>query len=352
MKIFIYANSSTGLQLLNKNILKNGSQFGIDCYYKKLQPSGLSDQIFLDDKDHYELENSDAILTWGTWGSTHKSRQWYPDNAHGTNNKQGYKDSVNRFAEKLAIGYNIPHLVSETATLSRIRMNYVDAVKLKAINPVYYRLAASHWTYGKAKWPIINNNKAARLGKFVNEFQNLYGIDINFKKHQWNNHTESSGKIFMFPGLEQDPTSTEPPAQWVQNTIKKIRKVTDRTIIIKPHPLSSIDYQQIVDGYRNVNLLTVPAQIKKLIPEMYCAVVDNSTSVFELLDLGIPVFSSHNNFAADLGNTDIDNIEKINYASERKYYNWAQRMSCTEFSIHEWNSPDIFEYIRYLIDAK
>lgn len=352
MKLFIYANSSASLQLLQKNIEKNGSQHDIECYYRELTPNGLADQTFLLDQDHYELETSDAIITWGTWGSSHSTRQWYPGNCYNSNNKQGYKDSVNRLATRLAAGYNIPHLVSETATLSRLRMNYLDARKLKSVNPVYYRLGRSHWTYKKATWPVIQKNKASKLEKFAEEFRSEYGFDLNFKNHKWRNQKKDHSKIFILPGLEHDPTSTEPPEQWVTKSIDKIRKITDRTIVVKPHPLTEIKYRKIINGYKNVDLLTEPTKIKNLAAKMYCAVVDNSTSVFELLDLGIPVFCSVENFAADFGNTNLDNIEKINYASKRKYHNWAQRMSCTEFSVHEWNSADIFEYIRYLVNAK
>jgi len=189
------------------------------------------------------------------------------------------------------------------------------------------------------------------LAKFTNEFRNLYEVNLNFKNHRWRNQKRDYGKIFILPGLEQDPTSSEPPEQWVVKAVKKIRQQTDRPIVIKPHPLSEIKYRKIVDECKNIEILNEPEKIKNLVTKMYCAVVDNSTSVFELLDFGIPVFCSGDSFAAELGNTNLDNIEKIIYANDKKYHNWAQRMSCTEFSVHEWNNTDIFQYIRYLVDG-
>ena len=348
MKLFIYSNPSESLRLLEKSIRNYGEANDIECYFKLIEPSALTDQTFFSDEDHYEIENSDAIVTWGTWGSVHPARQWSPGNCKNQNNKQGFKDSVNRFASALAVGYNIPHLVSETATLSRLRLNYVSASRLKSVNPVYYRLGINHWTYAKTTWPKPQNN-LSRLKKFETEFQQNYQNGFAFNRHRWKNDRTEHGTIFILPGLEQDPTSTLPPGSWVRKSVEKIRKITNRAIVVKPHPLSSTNYKKILDQHQDIRILESTDKIKDFLEHMYCAVVDNSTSVFELVDAGIPVFCSKVNFAQGLGNTDLDNIENITYASKKKYQSWANQMSYTEYSIHEWNNGEILPVIKSLI---
>jgi hypothetical protein len=91
---------------------------------------------------------------------------------------------------------------------------------------------------------------------------------------------------------------------------------------------------------------------KDLINKMYCAVVDSSTSVFELITLGIPVFCTEHSFAAPLGNTNLNNIDDIFYPSDQQYQKWLQQMSYTEFSVEEWNHGEILPYIKQLIKQR
>ena len=83
---------------------------------------------------------------------------------------------------------------------------------------------------------------------------------------------------------------------------------------------------------------------------MYCAVVDSSTSVFELLDIGIPVFCTEHSFAAPFGNTDLSRIDKPVLKDKKFYSQWVKQMCYTEFSLGEYTEGQIFKYIRKLLD--
>ena len=82
---------------------------------------------------------------------------------------------------------------------------------------------------------------------------------------------------------------------------------------------------------------------------MYCAVIDNSTSIFELIDAGIPTFCSEMNFGSELLNTDVENICDPYLASKKEVMRWTNRMSCTELHKDIIMSDDIVTYTEKLV---
>lgn len=345
MKLFIYGNPADCTVLLSKQIERDGKDHGVECHTKFILPNRWHYPLF-DETDFHKLKNSDAIVTFGTWGSNHPSRQWNQENA--SRNKQGLKDLVNQFAEKMAKGFDKPHIVTETGTYSRLRANY--AFPTSKGRPRYYRMGLNHWVYGKAQWLDKKYFDFDRHTQFKDQFEINYEVSVP-RTHAWQNNTTKNGKIFIIPGLEHDPTSTVRPDLWVKETINELRNHTKRKIVIKSHPLSGIDFVGIADEYQSVSVAK-PGRLQDFYDQMYCAVIDNSTSVFELVDYGIPVFCDRFSFGAGLGNIDLSHINKIKYASESQYTNWEVAMSHTEFSVSEWNSPEIYTYIKKLINYR
>lgn len=83
----------------------------------------------------------------------------------------------------------------------------------------------------------------------------------------------------------------------------------------------------------------------------YCAVMDDSTSLFELVNYGIPCVTSRLSFGASLGNCSISEIEILNYPSSQEMLEWYRNMACTEFMHAEFGSPGILKYLMELIDG-
>ena len=293
------------------------------------------------------LETADAILVWGTWGSSHLKRQW---NVGGPYYRNGLKDRLNQFAERLARSYKIPLLVAETATLSRLRTNYIDVPSFKSITPYYYRLGVGHWTYDRTLWCNPTLTDYSRLDQFRDRLNQKYDLDWDYRSHVWQNTRRPRRKIWLLPGLEQDPTSTMPIMKWIKESITTIKRVSSRQIVIKPHPLSVLDFKAVADKFSKVSVANIDLPIKDCYSEMYCAVIDNSTSIFELFDAGIPTFTNKYNFGSPLGNTDLSKINDIYYPSTEQTVKWLHQMSYTEFSIDEWRSTDMFQYIHHLIE--
>lgn len=294
------------------------------------------DQHMLSPKDIWHIQTSDAIALFGTWGSNNRNRVWHPkDNVR----RQAFTENINTFFTGVAKLYNKKVIVFETATLSRVRQVISGTKHWKDEQPRYYRMGLNHWTYGSGKFC---KPKKDRLSKFIQSNQQYENaLSQQFFNHQWKNN--KNGKIVIFVGLENDPTSTMPGPEFVKKSVETIKKHTNKQICIKPHPLSK--YRP--EGYEIIdNTIT----IKELASQLYCAVLDNSTSIFELTFAGIPCFTTKANFGYSLGNNDLSKINDIYYKSVDEMKNWYNEMAHTEFLLTEYKDPIILEYIKELIN--
>lgn len=284
--------------------------------------------------DLYHINTCDAVILFGTWGSDHPDRVWRPDNWK----RQAWLETMNMFIVNYCNSINKKYIVLETGTLSRARTIYDKNKDFKTIQPRYYRMGLNHWTYGKTKF--CKGNEYDRLHKLINTHKNMHGQIFN---HTWKNNKD--GFIIILPGLENDPTSSMPVYDFVKKSIEDIKKVSDRKICVKPHPLSSIDYTNL-----GIDVLE-KGSIENLADNLYCAVLDSSTSIFELITLGIPCVTIGQNFGNPLQNTNINNIEKLYYANKNEVLEWYRMLSYTEFSLEEFKSSKILEYVKELING-
>jgi len=306
----------------------------------------------LSEEDVVRIINCDAYLVDGTWGSTSPKRQKYKT-ADIKKDKYGKVIDFNRFAwmeyvnlqaNRLAKKYRKPLLVTESATLSRIKCNYIDTW-YKKTGPRYYRMGLNQWTYGKTKW--CKSENLQRLNNMI-QLTQRYNPEItyidNIYNHKWKNNKD--GAVLIVPGLEHDPTSTIPVSEFIKTSVEKIRKATTRKIIVKPHPHSKIEIQDLVWG---VEVVPRNVTLNSIIDRVYCGVLGESTSIFQLINLGIPCITSQYNFGVELENTNIDKIEDLYYAEPEEVLKWYKMVSYTEFTIQEFDSPLIFPYIKELI---
>lgn len=298
----------------------------------------------LDDYDWAQLNLAEVICIQGTWGSTHQKRNWNILESKDFNFAR--KDRINSIIAQYAKDNNKPLIVFETMTLSRIRQNYISN-RFEDILPKYYRMGLSHWMFNRAKF-LTNHNDHLRLKMMHSNFKTNYDINLNIHNHKWNNNKE--GNILLISGLEHDPTN-EDVYTWIIASIEKIRQHSNRTIVIKKHPLSKLDLTPIVNQFDNVvQNKHYKDKLQTFVPGTFVAVIDNSTSIFELADLGIPCFCNKDSFGSILGNTDLSNIEKPYYANTTEYVNWAQRMSYTEFTVEELMSWTILDKFIELVE--
>jgi hypothetical protein len=300
----------------------------------------------------HNFDEADVLVINGTWGSElrkslhlegYDNGAWVdgfiPDIEYEGKDIHYFKrsatlDYINTELVKLAREQKKPVVVFESATISRASLNYNNIFNLKD----YSRLGIGSWIYGDAKWLTLEDFEEVRK---VNA-PRLYD-------HSWN-HTKE-GAIYILTGLETDPTSSRHPEDFIKHALENIRSKTNRRICIKIHPISIIESNvlEIIKKYKDVHLIEKEASLQNFYADMYCAVIDNSTSIFELIDAGIPTFCSEVNFGAELNNIDIDNILDPYLASKKEISQWANKMSCTELSKEIILSDDIVTYVEKLV---
>ena len=81
-------------------------------------------------------------------------------------------------------------MVTESATLSRIKCNHIDTW-YKSTGPRYYRMSLGHWTYGKGKWcQVKDDSRLNNLIALTKQFHQDIKLD-NIYNHQSLFHLKS-----------------------------------------------------------------------------------------------------------------------------------------------------------------
>src|SRR6056300_560308 len=282
-------------------------------------------------KNFYDMKTCDFFLNNGTFGSEHPKRQWVPN---ANNHKMAVMNHRNDLLNMFAYNYNKKIIHIESATLSRMKCNYINKF-YKEIPPRYYRMGLNHWVYSKTKWCKTIKGRLEKNIKLIEEANNIKFLNVH--NHQWKNNKD--GYILILPGLEDDPTSSVPVEQFVTQSVETIRKHTDRRIVIKAHPHSKLTYKNLISS--NVTVMTGSSKIVDFKNDIYCAVLDSSTSIFELTELGIPTITTIHSFGSLLGNTDLTKVENLEYKNSGDVLEWFEKMASTEFLLSEFNNEKI-----------
>jgi len=287
----------------------------------------LSDVTAFGYEHFWHMKSSDFFLNNGTFGSKHPKRQWLPN---AENHKMAVMNHRNEMVNMFAKHFNKNIIHLESATLSRMKCNYINKF-YKVIPPRFYRMGLNHWVFSHTKWCKPIKGRLEKNLKLIEE-ENKFTFK-NVFNHQWKNNKD--GYIVILPGLEDDPTSSIPVAEFVAQTVHWIKKATNRKIVVKAHPHSKLTYENL-----GVEVMTGPTRLTDLAKDLYCAVLDSSTSIFELTELGIPTITTQHSFGVGLGNTDYTKIENLHYASSEEVLKWYEQMASTEFLMSEFADED------------
>jgi hypothetical protein len=289
-----------------------------------------------------DFERSDVVIINGTWGNDLRKELYLEKDDTGKYilNSPKYRDNdgyihyqigsaiidvINTEIRNKAIELEKPIVVFESSTISRAEQNYNDSHNIKS----KFRIGLGSWIYKEAKWlepkdfNMMRKIKAPRL-----------------YNHTWQMNDE--GSIYILTGLETDPTSTMPIYDFIFKSIETIRKHTDKRIVVKIHPGSTFleKYFEFENIFQNVFVMRENVPLKDLYRDMYCAVIDNSTSIFELIDAGIPTYCSGVNFGEGLNNIDLNTINNIHLASKNEVEEWTECMCCTELDMSILNDEN------------
>ena len=128
--------------------------------------------------------------------------------------------------------------------------------------------------------------------------------------------------------------------QWLINTVRKLRRTTERPIVIRPHPRKREPIPPEVTHTQNVRV-EIPqvkntdpdgTDFQRILDDAWAVVNVSSNPGVEAVISGVPVFVAHNNLAASVGRTDVRRIENPVMPDRT---DWLQDMIHREWSIDE-----------------
>ena len=133
----------------------------------------------------------------------------------------------------------------------------------------------------------------------------------------------------------------------VIETIERIRKVTNRKIIIRPHPETQHNFimKLKVIAYKYFKVfLVLNKTLEEQLDEAYCCVVfGNSTAGVHSLLRGVPIIAlSEGKLYKSVTNT-IENIENLDY--EVDLTNWKNGLGYSMWQVSDFESGEAWNYI-------
>ena len=124
------------------------------------------------------------------------------------------------------------------------------------------------------------------------------------------------------------------PTAWVEQTVAKIKSVTDRPIVVRPHPRQRIasiagvtvrQPRQLVNTYDSFDFDTDLANA-------WCVINENSGPGCQSVIAGVPAFVGADSLAAPVANLDLSDIEKP-WMPDRTA--WLEDIAHTEWTVEE-----------------
>ena len=161
-------------------------------------------------------------------------------------------------------------------------------------------------------------------------------IDQKIKVNPWN---DTGDHILITLQKENDASLRGLNVnKWAQQTVDTLKKVTKRTIVIRPHPRNPRKYEHIPDVYWSTN-----PDIHQDLLDCFAVVTYSSLSGIEAITKGIPVFpGSPANFAWDMGNHNLHNIETPEYNDREQ---WLSNLAYTSWTPEEVAKGIMWEHL-------
>lgn len=182
-------------------------------------------------------------------------------------------------------------------------------------------------------WKLSINNVNgqgifANTENFIKDRENILNLHLSPWKTQRNAEILIAGQHHLSQQWVGMPSMTD----WVSETVTTIRKYTNRPIIIRPHPRSSIRMHSIgnviVDIPRKVSS---QLDVYNLDYNFHCIVNHSSSVAVQSAIAGCPIITDINSLASPVSGN-FENIENISYPTREK---WFEEILHTEWLLEE-----------------
>lgn len=139
-----------------------------------------------------------------------------------------------------------------------------------------------------------------------------------------------------------------PVQQWLHETIQKIKTVSDRPIVVRPHPGDKKWRTYLKIKEKNVSLST--KHITEDLRGAWATVLHNSSPAVASAIEGVPVFLTDYNpefsQAAEVSNTDLNRLENPKMFDREA---WIEKLSMCHWNFEELRSGEAWQFFRKFI---
>ena len=157
---------------------------------------------------------------------------------------------------------------------------------------------------------------------------------FNFNLRDW----RQNGDHIIVCGQNPQSEAWDLPdiSQWWKTVISEIRKVSDRKIILRPHPRSPVNFK-ITESNVEIQQPKFVGEYDKFnfvesLKNAWAVVNHNSNPAIEAVIHGIPVFVGESSLCYDVGNHSLSNIENPLMPDRTK---WCNEIAYTEWTVEE-----------------
>lgn len=150
------------------------------------------------------------------------------------------------------------------------------------------------------------------------------------------NTWRKSGRKILVAAPDEKPCKFYGTTQehWISDTVKEIKKYTDRPIEVRHRAAKRID--RIVND-------TLQSALSN---DVFALVTFNSVAAVESIFCGIPVFTlAPTNAASPVGSQRLDQIDDPYYPSKDKLYAWACHLAYGQFHINELKNGSVWRIL-------
>jgi hypothetical protein len=134
-------------------------------------------------------------------------------------------------------------------------------------------------------------------------------------------------------------------AKWIEETVNKVRKYSDRQIQIRAHPRVPVQFN--VHNYKRVTI-TKPnprsndQSLIESLPNTRFLINHNSNPAIIAALWGVPVHVDRSSLAWDVSNTDLSSIEKPTVFNR---HDWLKKLMQTEYTTEEMMQADCLDHL-------
>lgn len=242
-----------------------------------------------------------------------------------------------------AIMWNI-YTISKRNTLYRKEVqkfqkknnNKLIIIELGFINrAIYYSLGYNSISnFGKyPKYPN-NNNRLKKLNISDN-------VEFNYNKDK------DRYILFCLQLVDDAQVCNFNYEEWVLNTIRKIKSLTNRKIIIRKHPLNKLRVfnKKWFNGHK-INIEYSKNSLDEDLNHCYCVIAFNSTVLVDAVLNSVPIIAGHySSIVYDISEKNVENIENLNKFNKNNIHKCLRNISYKQWTTQEIGNGLPFKYL-------